>query len=892
MSGATTHIVINTMIHKIFSVRCAQNNIQAILQTSLKSVRPKDRNACRRRMNFARRRMDVERLEPAPADCQSQSPPSALAPGSSLSPLRTHPELVSFGSISDDVFSLTTTTNLPSPISIEYNEKSYLNEWRSTERHAETQESYKPNLCEVSTNVTFENGTCVPISAIDMRYMEAEGRRKPNQAGQLPDSTSVTPPLVQGDPYHYSGDPFDPTAVIENCFDTSAVGIEGSQGLTLLDFHQSHLHNPVNAYDGEGSPKSLNTTNSISDFVPAYGPGSPIEYKNKPLPAVPIPSAAKCTMGSNSEVQASLLTPSLAQKYQKTRPELYQPSITNPNSQQQQQRISNVSKLRSFAKRLSYTSSQLEDIYTVFNCLSLSSQSIRISRASTAASDVVGGFTGFRPIEIDQNDIYFARQTLRLPGQVLQLHNSRLTSIINTPTFESIGYSYAFSELLTPSSELLNRNRIVPIDCFNNTSLHLTAARYASFSRLITFLDQEHYSLNRVNTGLQTFMHVLDPSSMIMDGFLPTFFTQLTNTGFNFELRDLQGSSVLHVLLAQECLSMIPGLEILSKVFAALADRLPAMAHRDNMGRTPQSQLLHLKRKRAHLPDSDDQRIDTILHKYYGIEYPLLYNAAIYEPRFCNRSNDENDILESLILRAIEEPGTEDQYGRNGLHCLAFLCGTTSESMSAVAPSARPFPSPERRELRDSPAAYFQKLLNRGVDVNAFDRTGLTPLLAMINNAPPGNGQEDRLMALMIKRLLDAGANPNLRGRCGVSPLHCAVRRGLIYITQQLLTAGANIQATDCNHYSIVILPYEIRIDLTQKSDEWGILGGMEITTPATTKHKNSITHQQRSLTPWKSESARIAVCKNLVIDRGAVECPTFEQEWSIRKGDTAKYSI
>ena len=80
-------------------------------------------------------------------------------------------------------------------------------------------------------------------------------------------------------------------------------------------------------------------------------------------------------------------------------------------------------------------------------------------------------------------------------------------------------------------------------------------------------------------------------------------------------------------------------------------------------------------------------------------------------------------------------------------------------------------------------------LLADGADVNALDRSGLTPLqVAAASNTNSS----------AIQLLLDAGADINARGKNGLTPLHDAAGMNTnTEIIQPLLNAGASINAQD-----------------------------------------------------------------------------------------------
>ena len=79
-----------------------------------------------------------------------------------------------------------------------------------------------------------------------------------------------------------------------------------------------------------------------------------------------------------------------------------------------------------------------------------------------------------------------------------------------------------------------------------------------------------------------------------------------------------------------------------------------------------------------------------------------------------------------------------------------------------------------------------QVLLGYGVDVNAQNNIGSTPLNFVVPN-------DSRLVRL----LLDHGADVNRPERDGLTPLHQASKKGRIEIARVLLEHGANVEAKD-----------------------------------------------------------------------------------------------
>jgi len=78
--------------------------------------------------------------------------------------------------------------------------------------------------------------------------------------------------------------------------------------------------------------------------------------------------------------------------------------------------------------------------------------------------------------------------------------------------------------------------------------------------------------------------------------------------------------------------------------------------------------------------------------------------------------------------------------------------------------------------------AGVEALLAKGVDVNAVDLDGTTPLMLAVHNRNAGT----------VAALLVAGANVDIANRYGATALHTAARNGDARVAQLLLEAGAN----------------------------------------------------------------------------------------------------
>ena len=85
----------------------------------------------------------------------------------------------------------------------------------------------------------------------------------------------------------------------------------------------------------------------------------------------------------------------------------------------------------------------------------------------------------------------------------------------------------------------------------------------------------------------------------------------------------------------------------------------------------------------------------------------------------------------------------------------------------------------------------IEMLLEKHVNVNQIDENGKSPLLDKLMQA-----REEWLRSQVVKLLLDAGADPNVKSK-GLSntPLHYAASYGLVEIVKMLLAKKADVNA-------------------------------------------------------------------------------------------------
>jgi uncharacterized protein len=104
-------------------------------------------------------------------------------------------------------------------------------------------------------------------------------------------------------------------------------------------------------------------------------------------------------------------------------------------------------------------------------------------------------------------------------------------------------------------------------------------------------------------------------------------------------------------------------------------------------------------------------------------------------------------------------------------------------------------------------AAFFGRyeaaalLIERGAEVDAFGRGWMTGT-AM-------HSAVSRLQSDVVRILLEAGANPNVRQSAGWTPLHAAAMNGDVISVELLLASGADPTATNDEGRSVIDLATE-----------------------------------------------------------------------------------
>lgn len=189
------------------------------------------------------------------------------------------------------------------------------------------------------------------------------------------------------------------------------------------------------------------------------------------------------------------------------------------------------------------------------------------------------------------------------------------------------------------------------------------------------------------------------------------------------------------------------------------------------------------------------------------------------------------------VIKAGNDPQYEDNFGRNGLHCLAEVSLTLSGTEEIKLDNAAQKLCPRRQR-------YLNQLLESGVNPNSYDCEGCTPLMSFIIHI---RDESEEQTIQLLGLLLEGGANINNRNRQGESALHIAVRLGRRNVTQFLLSRGAKVHARTSRGFGV--LAHGVKY--SDKASEDSLL------------------------------YAQICLCIDLVGRAGAIAAPTILDEWA-----------
>jgi uncharacterized protein len=172
----------------------------------------------------------------------------------------------------------------------------------------------------------------------------------------------------------------------------------------------------------------------------------------------------------------------------------------------------------------------------------------------------------------------------------------------------------------------------------------------------------------------------------------------------------------------------------------------------------------------------DTSGVSALMRALYRFDKPLIDTVK--------RQVDELDVFEAAAFGEVDrlmellsdEPSLVTTYSGDGFTALHFAAFFGRYEAAAL-------------------------LIERGAEVDAFGRGWMTGT-AM-------HSAVSRLQSDVVRILLEAGANPNVRQSAGWSPLHAAAMNGDLTSVELLLASGAEPTATNDEGRSVIDLATE-----------------------------------------------------------------------------------
>ena len=327
--------------------------------------------------------------------------------------------------------------------------------------------------------------------------------------------------------------------------------------------------------------------------------------------------------------------------------------------------------------------------------------------------------------------------------------------------------------------------RSIPwVDRFGNSSLHVAAALGASYNELQDIIH-DGVSIDQINTGGQTFMHVLNPENLSMSDMLHLR-KDLELGGFNFHHQDLQGKIFLNYWYLGN--STIDFVRCWSVPFLHWG---PSERHLVNYDFVKQ---LFVKSR------GSEEQWDSL--GWGKPPHPMAY-SGYHDDEELTKSNLAEELLLCPEEKYILFKGYKDPEDRNCLHAIADDT-SAFPSRNIVVQSAMDALRPDLR------LDLVRTLLAIGVPVNQYDKSGETPLMAHVRRTPSWND--------IIKELLAGGAEVNARNCEGDSALHMSIQLGKIDTTRTLISSGANMHVR--NKMGLGLLAAGERVQANTRENE------------------------------------------------------------------------
>ncbi|KAH8588368.1 ankyrin repeat-containing domain protein [Bisporella sp. PMI_857] len=429
-------------------------------------------------------------------------------------------------------------------------------------------------------------------------------------------------------------------------------------------------------------------------------------------------------------------------------------------------------------------------------------------------------------------DYYLSRQGLCIPG--LKAHDSKSCwcAVVVELSNPAVSQRVWNSGQGPPEDiwKLWTTAKFFQVDDFGNTILHLLAARGSRMSVIVDVI-QLGIDINATNMGGQTFLHMLSQNFFVKEAEdnndMLRILRKLHDLGAKFNSTDHLGRTFLHILTYR---ARSLDLALVPQLLQDLELEIPSS--RDAFGWVP--------------------TFDAIATT---TQTRSAATAATTPPSSGGVLMSVHARLLELVRLSMTNSRLEDAEGRNGLHCLAEVSLSLDTEANGISTGGSKKRKHEQLATDTSSSRFrlrkdlVQQLLDAGVDVNHYNTQGNNVLMQFITHL--ADGEDDRLVKILLNQLIVNGANIHARNRLGETALHIAVRLGRKVATETLLENGANVH--------------------TRTADGKGILVTGEAAYFAARDDIKSY--------------ASIMACMALAYQYGAVYSPSLVQEWSKNEG-------
>ncbi|KAJ8668004.1 hypothetical protein QAD02_009667 [Eretmocerus hayati] len=149
--------------------------------------------------------------------------------------------------------------------------------------------------------------------------------------------------------------------------------------------------------------------------------------------------------------------------------------------------------------------------------------------------------------------------------------------------------------------------------------------------------------------------------------------------------------------------------------------------------------------------------------------------------------NEVNSMGATGLHLAVCSKKNSDRSGNDRTEVIRFLASNASASLEKLDPFGL---NPLQRAVTFGKVKIVKQLILAGANVNSVDKYQNTNLLIATRSQT-----NDKDVSQIIQLLLEAGASPNIPDSKGFTPLHVASNFGKAVRVEQLIRAGANVDA-------------------------------------------------------------------------------------------------